>query len=92
MLFFIMSPITEVEALRLRLSKATGVKAIARKTGLSYSWLMQFRHGKILNPTVRSIDILKKFFDACSGSSAIPPKTKDTLPCLATQQSYATPP
>jgi len=72
MLFFIMSPITEVEALRLRLSKAAGVKDIARETGLSYSWLMQFRHGKILNPTVRSIDMLKKFFDACHGTQPMP--------------------
>lgn len=53
----------DIAALRRLMTEATGVKNIARKTGLSYSWLMQFRHGKIINPTIRSLRVLGNHFE-----------------------------
>lgn len=64
--------IQDIEELRARLRTAVAVGKIARATGLSYSWLMKFRHGKIVNPTLRSVTALREFFDAPADSPEPP--------------------
>lgn len=60
--FFMTNLINDTETLRQLLLAASNVKGIARETGLSYSWLMQFRHGKIENPTIRSLQVISGYF------------------------------
>lgn len=53
-----------LENLRTRLAAKRGsIMRIARDTGISYSWLMQFTHGKITNPTVKRVEQLRQHLD-----------------------------
>ena len=50
-----------LESLRTELANRRGsITKIANQSGISYSWLMQFTHGKITNPTVKRVEYLRK--------------------------------
>jgi len=50
----------DLEILRERLAQRRGtLTRIAGDSGISYSWLMQFVHGKITNPTVGRVHQLR---------------------------------
>lgn len=49
-----------LESLRTELANRRGsITKIANQSGISYSWLMQFTHGKIVNPTVKRVEALR---------------------------------
>jgi transcriptional regulator with XRE-family HTH domain len=37
---------------------------VARDSGITYSWLMKFKHGEINNPTVRRVEQLQRYLAA----------------------------
>ena len=53
-----------LDLLRAELVRRRGnITQIAADSGISYSWLMQFVHGKINNPTVNRISQLRTALD-----------------------------
>ena len=53
-----------IEQLRSELRSHRGsFPSISRASGLSYSWLTKFYAGKMRNPTVGSLDRLKRALD-----------------------------
>ena len=57
-----MKILEHVEAIRLK-AKLTGeYSKIADEAGVSDSWLTKFANGKIVNPTVDSIDKLERIY------------------------------
>lgn len=49
-----------LEDLRAKLADRRGsITRLADESGISYSWLMQFTHGRITNPTVKRVEQLR---------------------------------
>lgn len=56
---------SSIEAIRVQLMGVKGhYPKIAQISGLSYSWLCKFAQGSQRNPTLKSIDALRKAIDA----------------------------
>ena len=53
-----------IEQLRSQLRACRGsLPSISRSSGLSYSWLTKFYAGKMRNPTIGSLERLKRALD-----------------------------
>ncbi len=45
------------------LSQDAPMTQIARDSGITYSWLMKFKHGETNNPTVRRVEQLQNYLN-----------------------------
>ena len=57
-----------IAELRTRLAELNiPLTQASRESGISYSWLMKFKHGEIQNPTMRRLEQVQKYLGSESG-------------------------